>query len=62
MFDAWALDSADRVAWTDRLLETAAAGRTEALPLLVLAADGSLLADEGARRGWPKLGRIAAAS
>lgn len=62
VFDAWALDSADRVAWTDRLLETAAAGRTEALPLLVLAADGSLLADEGARRGWPKLGRIAAAS
>ena len=56
--EAWTAKPADLASWTDSLLEAASANRDEALPLLVLAADGEPLAQESARRGWPVAGRL----
>ena len=56
--EAWTAEPADLPWWTGELLEAAGANRDEALPLLVLAADGEPLARESARRGWPVAGRL----
>jgi hypothetical protein len=55
--EAWTAEPAGLRSWIDCLLEAAGVDRDEALPLLLLAADGGPLAQESARRGWPLAGQ-----
>ena len=55
--EAWTAEPAGLPSWIDSLLEAAGVDRDEALPLLLLAADGGPLAQESARRGWPLAGQ-----